>query len=81
MVVTNSFRHTAKKPRFRVVIPSTQTMTPDVYSIIYAAIAYKLEDEGYTIDRNKTTKARNEGKPKSGLDRCSEVAGVTGASG
>ncbi len=35
MVVTNSFQHTENKPRFRVLIPTTQTMTPDVYSIIY----------------------------------------------
>jgi len=68
MVVTNSFHHTANKPRFRVVIPTTQTMTPDAYSIIYEGIAYKLEDAGYKTDRDKKSKARKEGKPKSGLD-------------
>ena len=68
MVVTNSFQHTANKPRFRVVIPTTQTMTPYAYSIIYEGIAYKLEDAGYKTDRDKRSKARNEGKPKSGLD-------------
>jgi len=43
-------------------------MTPEAYSIIYEGIAYKLEDAGYKTDRDKKSKARNEGKPKSGLD-------------
>jgi hypothetical protein len=68
MIITNTFQHTGEKPRFRVVIPTAQIMTPEVYSILYDSIGYKLEDAGYQVDRDKRSKARNEGKRKSGLD-------------
>jgi hypothetical protein len=44
MVVTNTFRHTSKKPRFRVIIPTSQIMTIEGYGVIYDGIAAKLED-------------------------------------
>ena len=35
MVITNSFNHTEDRPRFRVVIPTTQTLTPEAYEALF----------------------------------------------
>jgi hypothetical protein len=51
MVVINSFNHTAEKPRFRVVIPTTDIMTPEVYCILQSQVAAKLEEAGYSVGK------------------------------
>ncbi len=66
MVITSSFRHTTDKPRFRVVIPTTQPVPRDAYPILFDNIAAKLEDAGYTIDRGKKTKLLDGRKAKIG---------------
>ena len=47
MIVTNSYRHTADKPRFRVIILTTRHITPDVSEALFDAIVQKLQDAGY----------------------------------
>ena len=70
MVVTNTFNHTSDRPRFRAVFFTSETMTPEVYSLIYNFIADKLEEAGYSVERPgkqlKTSNAPNS-RP-SGLD-------------
>jgi hypothetical protein len=52
MVVTNTFSHTWDRPRFRAVFFTSETMTPEVYGLIYGWIGDKLEEAGYWVDRN-----------------------------
>jgi hypothetical protein len=66
MVITNTFHHTAEHPRFRVIIPTSQRLTPEAYERLYDEIAAKLEDAGYSIERRKMK--RGNGKLRSGLD-------------
>jgi hypothetical protein len=66
MLITNTFRHTAEKPRFRAIIPTTQPVTPEAYSLLYENIAWKLEDAGYFVQRNR--KRKRQGQSRSGLD-------------
>jgi hypothetical protein len=68
MVVMNTFHHTSEKPRFRVVIPTTQPVPRDAYSALYDQIAAKVEDAGYGVDRSKKNKKFWSDKPSSGLD-------------
>jgi hypothetical protein len=69
MVITNTFHQHAEHPRFRVIIPTTQRLTPDAYERLYDEIAAKLQDAGYSIERGKTKKgSRSNRKPRSGLD-------------
>ena len=51
MVVTNTFNHTSDRPRFRVVLFTSEIMTPEVYGLIYNFIADKLEEAGYSVER------------------------------
>jgi hypothetical protein len=51
MVITNTFSHTWDRPRFRAVFFTSETMTPEVYSLIYGWIADKLEEAGYSVNR------------------------------
>lgn len=67
MVITNTFNHTGSKPRFRVIILTATTMTPEVYKHIYDQIALKLEEAGYSIKGKSVGRLKKTGKP-SGLD-------------
>jgi hypothetical protein len=58
MVVMNSYRHTTNAPRFRVVIPTTEIMTPEAYGLIYEFIAAKLEEAGHFVDRKTKSRTR-----------------------
>src|SRR5262249_34863762 len=64
MVVTNSFSSTREKPRFRVIIPTNQPMTVEMYRAVYDCFALKLEDAGYYVGNRK----RRGAKKPSGLD-------------
>ena len=70
MVVTNTYRHTHDKPRFRAVLFTDEPMTPETYSLIYNFVADKLVEAGYSVERTgkklKPSKASNS-RP-SGLD-------------
>jgi len=72
IVTTNTYDHTSTKPRFRVIIPTTENMTPEVYGLIYGCIAEKLEDAGYSVERGskrqKTSRPRSTNSRPSGLD-------------
>jgi hypothetical protein len=65
MAVMNTYHHTREKPRFRVVIPTTQIVTPEAHQQLYAEFAAKLEDAKYGVER----KRRRHSLPlRSGLD-------------
>jgi hypothetical protein len=69
MVICNSYRHTRAKPRYRVIIPTTAPVTPEVYEALYDSIVAKLRDSGYSVvkgkDKNRTPPKN---KLRSGLD-------------
>jgi hypothetical protein len=70
MVVTNSFNHSAAKPRFRAIFPTSEIMTSEVYGLIQGCLADKLEDAGYAVDRGGKGRKRvrlSNSRP-SGLD-------------
>ena len=70
MVITNTFRHTWDRPRFRAVFFTNEIMTPEVYGLIYGWIADKLEEAGYWVDRKdkrRKPSVRSNMRP-SGLD-------------
>jgi hypothetical protein len=70
MVVTNTFSHTSDKPRFRAVLFTDEPMTAEVYGLIYNSIADKLEEAGYSVNRNNKRQkpsGRSHVRP-SGLD-------------
>jgi hypothetical protein len=39
MVVTNTFNHAPDRPRFRVIIPTSENMTADVYQLVCECVA------------------------------------------
>ena len=70
MILTNTFRHTVARPRYRVIIPTTDQLTPETYLLLYEQIARKLEDAGYAVPRRKPKAGltSNAAKRQSGLD-------------
>ena len=64
MVVTNTYRHTNAKPRYRVIIFTNTIMSPDAYEAIMKDIRWKLEEAGYSVGSKKQTSK----KLKSGFD-------------
>jgi hypothetical protein len=61
LLIFNSYNHSRKSPRFRVVFPFDQSLGPEEYIILYDNIIAKIADAGYSVGPGKT------GKP-SGLD-------------
>jgi hypothetical protein len=57
MLAMNSYHHKPEKPRFRVVILTTDVITPDVYKLLVDNFVKKLEDAGYWTQRKKDTEA------------------------
>ena len=68
MILTNTFRHTVARPRYRVIIPTTDQLTPETYLLLYEQIARKLEDAGYAVPRRKPKAGAHAAKRQSGLD-------------
>jgi hypothetical protein len=50
MIVYSSFSHTPEAPRYRICIPTTHYMLPDVSEAICRMIAHKLDDRQHGID-------------------------------
>jgi hypothetical protein len=74
MLITNSYSHTGQKPRFRAVIFTDHAMTIEAHGIITDAIAWKLRDAGWWVNkRRKRVPCPNLLKP-SGLDWSKGVA-------
>jgi hypothetical protein len=72
MVVFNTFNHTTENPRFRVYIPTSDKMSPDVYTKIWDQIKLKLEDANYgTGTLKKGSKVKKSGLDKSKRAPCS----------
>ena len=59
MVISNTYSHTADNPRFRVMIPTARSLTPETYELLYNQIAWKLEDAGYGLKEKDTGKPRS----------------------
>jgi hypothetical protein len=53
LVIFNTFNNTNDKPRFRVVFPTTQSITPEAYEILWDNIASKIEDAGFWVFKKK----------------------------
>jgi hypothetical protein len=70
MVITNTFGHTRDKPRFRALYFTSEIMTSEVYDLIYGWIADKLEEAGYSVNRNykRRKPSRSSNTRPSGLD-------------
>jgi hypothetical protein len=51
MVITNTYRHSPDKPRFRAVLFTDDPMTAEAYTLIYGWIADKLEQAGHSVSR------------------------------
>jgi hypothetical protein len=70
MILTNTFRHTVARPRYRVIIPTTDQLTPEAYLLLYEQIARKLEDASYAVSRGKRKAGltSNAARQQSGLD-------------
>ncbi len=69
MIVTNTFAHSTEKPRFRVVIPASEKMTPEMYGLVYTCIAEKIEDAGYSVKRRTKNRGQAQSNTRpSGLD-------------
>ena len=64
-VITNTFSHTAEHARYRVIIPTTQRLSPKAYEHLYDGLAAKLKDAGYSVDRGKAKHKPLNGKPRS----------------
>jgi hypothetical protein len=69
MIVTNTYRHTAEEPRFRVIILTAQCTTPEVYEALFDAVEAKLREAGYVGKPRSKSKHK-----KSGLDRSKRSA-------
>ena len=53
LVIFNTYNHTNEKPRFRVVFPTTQSITPEAYEILWDNRASKIEDAGFWVFKKK----------------------------
>jgi hypothetical protein len=69
MLIFNSFNHTKEKPRFRVVMLTTQAVTAEVHELMFDMIEAKLKDAGYVAKPKKGSSFK-----KSGLDRSKRPA-------
>jgi len=65
MAIFNTYNHTPEAPRFRVVLPTKDIMTPEAYIQIWEQIELKLKDAGYSVGRSK----RGCNLRRSGLDK------------
>jgi hypothetical protein len=53
MAIFNTYNHTPEAPRFRVVLPTKDIMTPEAYIQIWQQIELKLRDAGYSVGTPK----------------------------
>lgn len=65
MAIFNTYNHAPEAPRFRVVLPTKDIMTPEAYIQIWEQIELKLKDVGYSVGRSK----RGCNLRRSGLDK------------
>jgi hypothetical protein len=65
LVVCNSYNHTHEKPRFRAILLTDSSMTPEAYEVLWDNIAAKIGDAGYSI---RAKESAGENLRPSGLD-------------
>ena len=70
MAIFNTFNHTTEAPRFRVVIPTKDIMTPEAYTQIWEQIEFKLKNVGYSVGKSK----KGCKLKRSGLDKSKKTA-------
>jgi hypothetical protein len=63
LLVFNTYSHTRKNSRFRVVFPFDQRLNSDEYRLLYDQMIAKIEDAGYEVKSH-----RKSSRPPSGLD-------------
>ena len=68
MLITNSFPHTPRNPRFRVLMFTDAPMTIEAYRFIIDCIVWKLRDAGYWVNKRKTNSPCPKHLKRSGLD-------------
>jgi hypothetical protein len=66
MAVFNTWHHTPEQPRFRVVIPTSDIMTAEVYTVLQQQVTSILKYGGYSVE--KTAAAVRSNTLRSGLD-------------
>jgi hypothetical protein len=66
LVIFNTYNHTVDAPRFRVIFPTSQALTPEAYEALWDDIAAKLKDAGYWVRQNDLQNSRT--LRPSGLD-------------
>jgi hypothetical protein len=66
LIIFNTYNHTADAPRFRVIFPTSQDLTPEAYETVWDNFAAKLRHAGYSVgDKDQQTSGNS--RP-SGLD-------------
>lgn len=68
MVVWNTYSHTPQKPRWRVFIPTSKAMSPEVYRLIMAEIEAVLNKHGYWRQKQLNKNARIKNGRRHGFD-------------
>jgi hypothetical protein len=61
LAVFNTYNHTNEAPRFRVVIPFDEPLSPADYTVLYDNVIAKMVDAGYSV-------GQSDGSRRSGLD-------------
>jgi hypothetical protein len=62
LLVFNTYNHTQESPRYRVVIPFGEALSPAEYALLYENIIAKIENAGYSVGKQPN------GHLRSGLD-------------
>jgi hypothetical protein len=68
MLICNSFNHSSEKPRFHVLLLTSQPMTPEASELGYDCIEAKLRDAGYWVNKKKKSSSCPAHLRPSGLD-------------
>ena len=68
LIVFNSYSHTKQHPRFRVIVPTNNRLTPDAYERLWDIFARKIERAGYQVWKKKRGDKTTFKNGHSGLD-------------
>jgi hypothetical protein len=66
VVIFNTYNHTAEAPRFRVIFPTSQRLTPEAYEALWDNFAAKVRHAGYSVGNKDKQTSKN--ARRSGLD-------------
>jgi hypothetical protein len=74
MLITNSYRHTKEKPRYRALMFTDAPMTVEAQGVVIESIASKLRDAGYWVNKRRRDVPCPKHLKRSGLDWSKRVA-------